>query len=169
MPVMRSLWPGINGNATGSTYVASNMRKSAIQASRFMVQMMQAPLYYEETSPSKETVSSNENENHNDSAEPTSVHESGEEGLAIRIAAEVLIHLFLFNALILFSLTNIYMYIPFISIPVLFNAMTISLGCFSRWLASLQRKQLQRKLMFLHCARRYSCSTLDRQTKGLLS
>ncbi|KAF3630803.1 hypothetical protein FXO38_26944 [Capsicum annuum] len=50
MPVMRSLWPGINGNATGSTYVASNMRKSAIQASRFM---------------------------------------SGEEGLAIRIAAEV--------------------------------------------------------------------------------
>ncbi|PHT64985.1 hypothetical protein T459_29410 [Capsicum annuum] len=57
MPVMRSLWPGINGNATGSTYVASNMRKSAIQASRFMVQMMQAPF--------------------------------GEEGLAIRIAAEV--------------------------------------------------------------------------------
>ncbi|PHT31168.1 hypothetical protein CQW23_27505 [Capsicum baccatum] len=89
MPVMRSLWPGINGNATGSTYVVSNMRKRAIQASRFMVQMMQAPLYYEETSPSKETVSSNENENHNDSAEPTSVHESGEEGLAIRIAAEV--------------------------------------------------------------------------------
>ncbi|TMW94956.1 hypothetical protein EJD97_009578 [Solanum chilense] len=85
MPVMRSLWPGINGNATGSSFMVSNMRKRATQASRFMVQMMQAPLYYEETAPANE----NDNENHDASAEPSSVHESGEEGLAIRIAAEV--------------------------------------------------------------------------------
>lgn len=65
--------------------MVSNMRKRATQASRFMVQMMQAPLYYEETTPANE----NDTENHNDSAEPSSLHESGEEGLAIRIAAEV--------------------------------------------------------------------------------
>ncbi|CAN4126860.1 unnamed protein product [Withania somnifera] len=85
MPVMRSLWPGINGNATGSSFMISNMQKRATQASRFMVQMMQAPLYYEETAPANE----NDNESHIDSAELSSMHESGEEGLAIRIAGEV--------------------------------------------------------------------------------
>lgn len=109
MPVMHSLWPGINGNATGSSFMVSNMRKRATQASRFMVQMMQAPLYYEETAPASE----NDNENHNDSAEPSSMHESGEEGLAIRIAAEVFIHSFIFNALILLGLTNISVYNTF--------------------------------------------------------
>lgn len=102
MPVMRSLWPGIYGNATGSTLMVSNMRKRATQASRFMVQMVQAPLYSEETAPANE----NDNENHIDSAEPSSEYETGEEGLAICIAAEVFIHSFLFSALML-SLTNI--------------------------------------------------------------
>ncbi|OIT00996.1 PREDICTED: condensin complex subunit 3 [Nicotiana attenuata] len=85
MPVMRSLWPGIYGNATGSSFMVSNMRKRATQASRFMVQMMQAPLYSEETAPANE----NDNENHIDSSEPSSEFETGEEGLAICIAAEV--------------------------------------------------------------------------------
>ncbi|KAL0396425.1 UNVERIFIED_CONTAM: hypothetical protein Scaly_0090900 [Sesamum calycinum] len=43
MRVMRSLWPGINGNVAGSTQMVSNMRKRAVQASRFMLQMMQVP------------------------------------------------------------------------------------------------------------------------------
>jgi len=166
MLVMRSLWPGINGNATGSSFMVSNMRKRATQASRFMVQMMQAPLYYEETAPANE----NDNENHNDSAEPSSVYESGEEGLAIRIATEVFIHSFLVSALILLSLTNISVYFyGFTSVPVLFNAMNIFLGRLSRWPASIQRRQLQRKHTFLHCAIHYSCFTLDRQNKRLLS
>ncbi|KAD7478499.1 hypothetical protein E3N88_01635 [Mikania micrantha] len=49
IPVMRSMWPGINGTAGGSNVVVSNMRKRAIQASRFMLQMLQAPLYPKET------------------------------------------------------------------------------------------------------------------------
>ncbi|XP_076908995.1 uncharacterized protein LOC143566095 [Bidens hawaiensis] len=75
--VMRSMWPGINGTPVGSTVVISNMRKRAIQASRFMLQMLQAPLYPKE-------VDQNENKlpDQNDS-------DYGEE-LAIRIAAEIL-------------------------------------------------------------------------------
>ncbi|XP_076886128.1 uncharacterized protein LOC143535879 [Bidens hawaiensis] len=76
--VMRSMWPGINGTPGGSTVVISNMRKRAIQASRFMLQMLQAPLYPKE-------VDQNENKlpDQNDS-------DYGEEELAIRIAAEIL-------------------------------------------------------------------------------
>lgn len=165
MPVMRSLWPGINGNATGSSFMVSNMRKRATQASRFMVQMMQAPLYYEETAPDNE----NDNGNHDASAGPSSVHESGEEGLAIRIASEVFIHSFLFSTFIVLSLTNISVYDTFTSVLVLFNAMNISLGFPSRWPASMQRRQLQKRHTFLHCARHYSCFTLDQQNKRLLS
>nr|GMC62438.1 condensin complex subunit 3 [Ipomoea batatas] len=85
VPVMRSMWPGINGNAAGSTAMVSNMRKRAVQASLFMVQMMQAPIY------KKGTASSNEDgtKNLDDSVDPSSEYESGEEGLAIRIGAEV--------------------------------------------------------------------------------
>ncbi|KAG6777373.1 hypothetical protein POTOM_017194 [Populus tomentosa] len=73
--VMRSMWPGIYGNAGGSAVVVSNMRKRAVQASRFMLQMMQAPLYAKPT----ETVDG--------SLQPS--FECSDEGLGIRIAAEV--------------------------------------------------------------------------------
>ncbi|ONI14952.1 hypothetical protein PRUPE_3G017700 [Prunus persica] len=80
--VMRSMWPGINGNAGGSAYMVSNMRKRAVQVSRFMLQIMQAPLY------------KNEMEDGNDTGEVPEVIEEpplecGEEGLAIRLATEV--------------------------------------------------------------------------------
>ncbi|KAL6320258.1 hypothetical protein AAG906_005334 [Vitis piasezkii] len=89
MPVMRSMWPGINTRAGGSPFMVSNMRKLAVQASRFMLQMMQAPLY------AKETEKQNENQNNelpevlDGFSEPSLDFECGEEGLAIRIAAEV--------------------------------------------------------------------------------
>ncbi|WJZ91043.1 hypothetical protein VitviT2T_010152 [Vitis vinifera] len=88
MPVMRSMWPGINTSAGGSPFLVSNMRKLAVQASRFMMQMMQAPLY------AKETKKQNENQNNelpevlDGFSEPSLDFECGEEGLAIRIAAE---------------------------------------------------------------------------------
>lgn len=69
--------------------MVSNMRKLAVQASRFMLQMMQAPLY------AKETKKQNENQNNelpevlDGFSEPSLDFECGEEGLAIRIAAEV--------------------------------------------------------------------------------
>lgn len=85
IPVMHSMWPGINGNAGGSAPVVSNMRKRAVQVSRFMLQMMQAPLYAKETEVERDTRD-----------QPEVIDgiveaplESGEEGLAIRIAAEV--------------------------------------------------------------------------------
>lgn len=85
MPVMRSLWPGINGNAAGSTMMVSNMRKIGVQASRFMLQMIQAPLL------AKESTSTEENKSDNPSVEtcPSLDFESEEEGLAVRIAVEV--------------------------------------------------------------------------------
>ena len=89
MPVMRSMWPGINTSAGGSPFMVSNMRKLAVQASRFMLQMMQAPLY------AKETKKQNENQNNelpevlDGFSEPSFDFECGEEGLAIRLAAEV--------------------------------------------------------------------------------
>ncbi|XP_050270046.1 uncharacterized protein LOC126714094 isoform X1 [Quercus robur] len=87
IPIMRSMWPGVNGNAGGSPVLVSDMRKRAVQASRFMLQMMQAPLY------EKETVKEDENGNRelpeviDGSLEP--LLECSEEGLAIRIAVEV--------------------------------------------------------------------------------
>ncbi|XP_059623216.1 uncharacterized protein LOC132266380 [Cornus florida] len=88
--VMRSMWPGINGNAGGASLVVSNMRKRAIQASRFMLQMMQAPLY------AKDTETLDENGGKESPAEiiegsvhPSNDFENGEEGLALRIGAEV--------------------------------------------------------------------------------
>ncbi|XP_021891409.1 condensin complex subunit 3 isoform X2 [Carica papaya] len=85
--VMRSMWPGINGNPGGSPAVVSKMRKRAVQASKFMLQMIQAPLYIKETEV--------ENEAHNSDLPETIDNcmqyslECGEEGLAIRIATEV--------------------------------------------------------------------------------
>nr|GEV13526.1 condensin complex subunit 3 [Tanacetum cinerariifolium] len=82
LPAMRSMWPGINGTAGGSNVIVSNMRKRAIQASRFMLQMLQAPLYPKET----EQVDENVNKNLPDQNDV----DCGEEGLAICIAAEIL-------------------------------------------------------------------------------
>ncbi|KAK2652547.1 hypothetical protein Ddye_012403 [Dipteronia dyeriana] len=82
---MRSMWPGINGNAGGSAFVVSNKRKRAVQASKYMLQMMQAPLYAKDTQ--------KQNESGGSELPETSEHpslECGEEGLLIRIAAEVL-------------------------------------------------------------------------------
>lgn len=84
MPVMRSLWPGLNGNAAGSNVTVSNMRKNAVQASRFMLQMIQAPLLAKDT-----TGTDNKNENPDTVIDPSLDFESGEEGLAVQIAVEV--------------------------------------------------------------------------------
>lgn len=83
--VMRSMWPGKNGNAGGSASVVSNMRKRAVQVSRFMLQMMQAPLYAEESEEQRNTR--DQPEVIDGTMEPPL--ESGEEGLATRIATEV--------------------------------------------------------------------------------
>ncbi|XP_050364582.1 uncharacterized protein LOC126783205 [Argentina anserina] len=83
--VMRSMWPGINGNAGGSASVVSNMRKRAVQVSRFMLQMMQSPPYEKETEDERNTK--DQPEVIDGTVEPPI--ESGEEGLAIRIATEV--------------------------------------------------------------------------------
>ncbi|XP_048230937.1 condensin complex subunit 3 isoform X2 [Ricinus communis] len=87
VPVMRSMWPGIYGNAGGSSSVVSNMRKRAVQASRFMLQMMQAPLFVRKTEIEDENGSMEFPETVDSSLQ--SSFECGDEGLAIRIAAEV--------------------------------------------------------------------------------
>ncbi|KAI3976486.1 hypothetical protein MKX01_008344 [Papaver californicum] len=83
IPVIRSMWPAIYGNAGGSSFVVSNLRKRATQASLFMLQMMQVPLY------SKETETEEESARKNLSESTDNDFENGEEGLAIRIGAEV--------------------------------------------------------------------------------
>ncbi|PSS26776.1 Condensin complex subunit 3 like [Actinidia chinensis var. chinensis] len=88
--VMRSIWPGINGNAGGSPLMISIMRKRAVQASRFMMQMMQAPLYAKETETTDEYGGKDFPETVDGSVHPLHDFENGEEGLAIRIAAEVI-------------------------------------------------------------------------------
>lgn len=87
--VMRAMWPGIHGNAAGSAYVVSNRRKRAVQASRFMLQMMQAPLYSKETQKVDASDSTEQPEVVDGSVDPPL--ECGEEGLAIRIAVEVML------------------------------------------------------------------------------
>ncbi|KAL6537705.1 hypothetical protein OROHE_012332 [Orobanche hederae] len=86
VPAIRSLWPGINGSVVGSTVVVSNMRKRAVQASRFMLQMMQVPLFVNETTNADDDKSVDPVAN----TDPSMDYESGEEGLAIRIALEIL-------------------------------------------------------------------------------
>ncbi|KAI3943876.1 hypothetical protein MKW92_002439 [Papaver armeniacum] len=83
IPVIRSMWPAIYGNAGGSSFVVSNLRKRATQASRFMLQMMQVPLYLKETETEEESARKNLSENTDNDLV------NGEEGLAIRIGAEV--------------------------------------------------------------------------------
>lgn len=81
VPVIRHLWPGMNESSKRSTAMVATMKKRAVQASRFMLQMLQAPLYGDKSGPTNEMDSST-----NISAD----FESGEEGLAIVIGAEVI-------------------------------------------------------------------------------
>jgi len=85
VPVMKAMWPGLYGNAGGSPHVISKRRKLAVQASRFMVQMVQTQLFSTESmdqaSKSPESVSG--------SADVSNSFNISEEGLAIRIAVEV--------------------------------------------------------------------------------
>ncbi|XP_010670110.2 uncharacterized protein LOC104887214 isoform X1 [Beta vulgaris subsp. vulgaris] len=85
VPVMRAIWPGINGNHGGSAAMISTMRKRAVQASRFMLQMMQSTLYKKET----DNHVNNLPEKNVGSSEHSDGIEAGEEGLAIRLATEV--------------------------------------------------------------------------------
>ncbi|CAH2079627.1 unnamed protein product [Thlaspi arvense] len=71
VPLMRSMWPGIDDNSKSSSYVVSTQRKRAVQASRFLLQMMQTPLY----KPPEDSIQT-----------PL---DRTEEGLAIRIAIEM--------------------------------------------------------------------------------
>ncbi|KAL6003435.1 hypothetical protein ACLOJK_023658 [Asimina triloba] len=86
IPVMRSMWPGIYGNAGGAPIVVSAQRKRATQASRFMLQMLQTPVYPKESM--EDQCDENSPEGPHGSVEPSIDIESGEEGLAIRIAVE---------------------------------------------------------------------------------
>ncbi|KAI0516305.1 hypothetical protein KFK09_008977 [Dendrobium nobile] len=79
IPVMRSMWPGVYGNPGGSSTMVFKKRKLAVQASRFMLQMMQMPLFSKEL----------EDEHSFHSAEPKLGIDCREGGLGIRIAAEV--------------------------------------------------------------------------------
>lgn len=79
VPLIRSMWPGIDGVSKISSYVVSNQRKRAVQASRFILQMMQTPLYKKETRGEPESA---------DDSIQTPLDRT-EEGLAIRIAIEV--------------------------------------------------------------------------------
>ncbi|KAL8127550.1 hypothetical protein AgCh_014454 [Apium graveolens] len=87
IPIMRSMWPGIDGNPAGSPVMVSNMRKRAVQASRFMLQMFQTPLYAKEREQVDGTCSSSPSDGI-DEENSSYEFENGEEGLAIRIAAE---------------------------------------------------------------------------------
>ncbi|MED6121997.1 hypothetical protein PIB30_035535 [Stylosanthes scabra] len=87
IPVIRSMWPGIFGNSGGSSFMVSQMRKRAVHASRFMLQMMQAPLYVKETQPESENGSTEMPQVIDSCAELP--FDCGEEGLALRIAIQV--------------------------------------------------------------------------------
>ncbi|XP_019086059.1 PREDICTED: condensin complex subunit 3-like [Camelina sativa] len=88
VPLIRSMWPGIDGNCKSSSYVVSNQRKRAVQASRFTLQMMQTPLYKKETRGEPETQFNKSPDSPEDSIQP--LLNCTEEGLAIRIAIEML-------------------------------------------------------------------------------
>ncbi|PKA62735.1 hypothetical protein AXF42_Ash018943 [Apostasia shenzhenica] len=89
VPVMRAMWPGVCGNPGGSSVMVSKMRKLAVQASRFMLQMMQMPMFSKELV-EENTTEKNQGNNLSGSAEPKRDIDCVEEGLAIRIAAEVI-------------------------------------------------------------------------------
>jgi condensin complex subunit 3 len=82
---MKAMWPGLYGNPGGSSHAISKKRKLAVKASNFMVQMVQTQLLSTESTDqaSKSPGSASS------SADVSSNFDVGEEGLAIRIAAEV--------------------------------------------------------------------------------
>ncbi|XP_042468647.1 condensin complex subunit 3-like [Zingiber officinale] len=87
IPTVRSFWPGIYGNSSGSSLIVSKMRKRALLVARFMLQMIQVPLLSKE---SKEDESNKVNsESHSCSFQMSDDFDDGMEGIAIRIAAEV--------------------------------------------------------------------------------
>lgn len=87
IPTVRSFWPGICGNSGGSSVTVSKMRKRALLVARFMLQMIQVPLFSKE---SKEDESNKVNsESHSCSLQMLDDFDNGVEGIAIRIAAEV--------------------------------------------------------------------------------
>ncbi|KAH9624926.1 hypothetical protein KSS87_008375, partial [Heliosperma pusillum] len=88
IPVMQAMWPGINGTNGRSTTMISNMRKRAVQASRFMLQMVQSPEYKNEVT--SHSNNQPDSENSTGSVEHSDDFETREEGLAIRIAIEIL-------------------------------------------------------------------------------
>ncbi|OIW14158.1 hypothetical protein TanjilG_21298 [Lupinus angustifolius] len=81
------LYSRIFGNRGGSPFMVSQMRKRAVQASRFMLQMMQVPLYVKETQLESENSSVEHPQVIDSSGEVA--FECGEEGLALRLAIEV--------------------------------------------------------------------------------
>uniref|UniRef100_A0A0E0LA37 Nuclear condensin complex subunit 3 C-terminal domain-containing protein n=1 Tax=Oryza punctata TaxID=4537 RepID=A0A0E0LA37_ORYPU len=85
VPVMRAMWPSLYGNVGGSAHAVSKRRKHAAQAARFMVQMVQTPLFSTETT---EQASSSP-ESQSTKPDMSSNFDISEEGLAIRIAVEV--------------------------------------------------------------------------------
>ena len=85
------MWPGITTSAGGSSFMVSNMRKLAVQASRFMLQMMQAPIHAKETKKQNESQNNELPEVLDGLSEPSLDFDCGEEGLAIHIAAEVMV------------------------------------------------------------------------------
>eukprot|EP00267_Zea_mays_P028709 XP_008658765.2 uncharacterized protein LOC100381508 isoform X4 [Zea mays] len=85
VPVMKAMWPGLYGNAGGSTHVISKRRKLAVQASRFMVQMVQTQLFSTESM----DQASKSSESASGLADASNNFDISEEGLAIRIALEV--------------------------------------------------------------------------------
>lgn len=84
------MWPGICGSPGVRPAAVSRIRKRAFQASRFMLQMMQMPLFSNEDE--EQQANRKSSESSTTLGESCSDFESGEEGLAIRIAAEA-IHL----------------------------------------------------------------------------
>uniref|UniRef100_A0A0D9WP01 Nuclear condensin complex subunit 3 C-terminal domain-containing protein n=1 Tax=Leersia perrieri TaxID=77586 RepID=A0A0D9WP01_9ORYZ len=85
VPVMRAMWPGLYGNVGGSAHAVSKRRKYAVQAARFMVQMVQTPLFSTGTTEQASTSP----ESQSTKPDLSNDFDISEEGLAIRIAVEV--------------------------------------------------------------------------------
>ena len=84
--------------------MVSNMRKRAIQASRFMLQMMQAPLYAKGNGVEDDNGCEGSPQIIDGSAQPSV--ECGEEGLAMRIATEVMVHNYKLILLFMIAVRN---------------------------------------------------------------
>ncbi|KAK3128880.1 hypothetical protein QOZ80_6BG0467700 [Eleusine coracana subsp. coracana] len=84
VPVMRAMWPGLYGNPGGSPHVISKKRKNAVQAARFMVQMVQTQLFSTESADQASKIPASVS-----NSDVSNNFDISEEGLAIRIAVEV--------------------------------------------------------------------------------